>query len=58
MSDYSSEGYAQMNTALVALMDKLAEGADKKQIRRLTEIFVNCTRYELGFWDMAWEMRL
>ena len=47
-----------MNTALVALMDKLAEGADEKQIRRLTEIFVNCTRYELGFWDMAWEMRL
>ena len=58
VSDYSSEGYAQMNTALVALMDKLAEGADEKQIQHLTEIFVNCTRYELGFWDMAWEMRL
>lgn len=58
VSDYSSEGYAQMNTALVALMDKLAEGVDEKQIQHLTEIFVNCTRYELGFWDMAWEMRL
>ena len=44
--------------AALALMDKLAEGADEKQIQHLTEIFVNCTRYELGFWDMAWEMRL
>jgi len=21
------------------------------------EIFVNCSRYELGFWEMSWRMR-
>ena len=39
-------------------MDELAAGASGEQLARLTEIFVNCSRYELGFWDMAWEMRV
>jgi len=42
---------------LIELMDRLSEGADEKQVAFLTEIFVNCSRYELGFWDMSWEMR-
>ena len=32
--------------------------AAEDQIAYLTEIFVNCSRYELGFWDMAWRMRI
>ena len=31
--------------------------ATPAQIERLEEIFVACSRYELAFWDMAWEMR-
>lgn len=54
---YSSEEYAATNQALIALMDSLAENATEEQIAYLTEIFVNCSRYELGFWDMCWEMR-
>ena len=54
---YASEDYAATNQALMDLMDELAEGITEAQFDRLAEIFVNCSRYELGFWDMAWEMR-
>ena len=54
---YASDDYAATNQALIDLMDKLAEGITEAQFDRLAEIFVNCSRYELGFWDMAWEMR-
>ena len=39
-----------------ALMDRLAEGCTEAEYRRLEEIFVNCSRYELGFWEMAWTL--
>ena len=54
---YASEDYAATNQALMDLMDELAKDATEAQFDRLAEIFVNCSRYELGFWDMAWEMR-
>ena len=54
---YASEDYAATNQALIELMDKLAAGATEEQLSYLTDIFVNCSRYELGFWDMAWELR-
>ena len=55
---YASENYAATNQALMALMDELTKDATGAQFDRLEEIFVNCSRYELGFWDMAWEMRV
>lgn len=54
---YASEDYAATNRALIGLMDALAAEAAPEQLAYLTEIFVNCSRYELGFWDMAWELR-
>lgn len=53
---YASEEYAATNDALIRLMDTLAENATEEQIEYLVEIFVNCSRYELNFWDMAWNM--
>lgn len=55
---YAGEGYTAANDALIALMNRLAKDAPPEQMAHLTEIFVNCSRYELGFWDMAWEMRV
>ena len=55
---YASEEYAATNQALIQLMDRLAADATEEQIAHLTDIFVNCSRYELGFWDMSWELRL
>lgn len=54
---YASEEYAATNQALIELMDSLAKDASEEQIAYLTEIFINCSRYELGFWDMAWGLR-
>jgi len=54
---YASEDYAATNQALIKLMDSLAADATEDQIAYLTEIFVNCSRYELGFWEMSWRMR-
>ena len=54
---YASEDYAATNQALIELMDSLAANATEEQIAYLIEIFVNCSRYELGFWDMSWGMR-
>lgn len=54
---YASDSYAATNHSLIELMDALAAGASGEQLARLTDIFVNCSRYELGFWDMSWEMR-
>lgn len=55
--DYASEDYQAANRALIELMDRLAAGAGEGELNGLEEIFVNCSRYELAFWDMAWEMR-
>lgn len=55
---YASEDYAATNQSLIDLMDRLAADATEEQIAYLTDIFVNCSRYELGFWDMSWELRL
>ena len=55
---YASEDYAATNQSLIELMDELAADASDAEKAHLTDIFVNCSRYELGFWDMSWEMAL
>lgn len=54
---YTSEDYVAANQALIELMDKLAGNVTEEEFEVLSDIFVNCSRYELGFWDMSWEMR-
>ena len=54
---YASRDYDATNQSLIELMDRLAAGAPEEELKYLEEIFVNCSRYELGFWDMAWELR-
>ena len=54
---YASEAYAATNQALIELMDSLAADAGEEQLAYLTDVFVNCSRYELGFWDMAWDVQ-
>jgi thiaminase/transcriptional activator TenA len=51
---YVSEGYSAENRRLLETFDRLSEGCGEEKMRRLTEIFTLCSRYELAFWDMAW----
>ena len=53
---YSSEEYQSTNDALVARMDQLAQGCTEEEYKRLEDIFVACSKYELGFWEMAWRL--
>jgi thiaminase/transcriptional activator TenA len=39
-------------------MDRLSADYSEVQLRHLEEIFIACSRYELAFWQMAWDMRL
>ena len=55
---YASPGYHAANRELIDLTERLAEGLSEPQLQHLVDVFVNCSRYELLFWDMAWEMRL
>ena len=57
VSGYADPGYHEGNEELIAIMNRLCEGASEEKLAKLTDIFVNCSRYEAGFWDMAWEMR-
>jgi len=53
---YASAEYAQENVELIAWINELAQNASAAEKDRLREIFYNCSRYEMQFWDMSWEM--
>ncbi len=53
---YADPEYAKANEALKALTDRLAASYSEPQLRHLSEIFRNCSRYEGLFWDMGWRM--
>lgn len=54
---YACAEYHEANLELIRLTEKLCAGLPEEQLRRLEEIFVICSRYEMAFWDMAWEIR-
>ena len=54
MQSYASEGYAAENVRLTDLMERLTAGYSEQQLQHLTDIFIDCSRYEGMFWDMAW----
>lgn len=53
---YISESYAAENAVLLEEMNRLAEKYTEQQIQHLVDIFVACSRYELAFWEMAWNL--
>ena len=54
---YSCDEYHDANGVLVALTERLCGGMDERQLAHLEEIYVECSRYEMAFWDMGWELR-
>lgn len=54
---YSDPAYAKANRALEDLTEELIRDLSDTQFKKLKEIFINCSRYEGLFWDMAWERR-
>lgn len=53
---YASERYSEENKVLLEMLDRLTEHYSEEQLKHLVDIFVACSRYELAFWEMAWDM--
>lgn len=53
---YVDPQYSEANIRLLEVTDRLAQHYTEAQIRHLEEIFVACSRYELAFWELAWNM--
>ena len=45
------------NVILIETLDRLSAHYTEEQLRHLEDIFIACSRYEMAFWQMAWEMR-
>lgn len=54
---YASEDYAAGNVILLDTLNALTKHYTEAQINHLVDIFVACSRYELAFWQMSWEMK-
>ena len=54
VQSYASEEYAAENVRLTGLLEHLTVGYTEPQLAHLTDIFVDCSRFEAMFWDMAW----
>ncbi len=55
--DSYANDYHDYNVELTDALDALTAHYDERQLAHLEEIFRACSRYELGFWNMAWEGR-
>ena len=55
---YASDEYAAGNVMLIETLDRLSAHYAEEQLRNLEDIFIACSRYEMAFWQMAWEIRL
>lgn len=53
---YAAESYAAGNTVLLDMLDRLTANCTEAQLKHLTDIFVACSRYELAFWELGWNM--
>lgn len=53
---YASASYAAGNTVLLDTLNRLTADYTEPQLKHLTDIFVACSRYELAFWELGWNM--
>lgn len=53
---YADPHYSEANILLLETTDRLTQHYTEQQIRHLVDIFTACSRYELAFWELAWNM--
>lgn len=56
ISGYVSEEYSEENRVLIELLDDMTKSYTPAQIEHLKEVFLTCSRYEMAFWDLSWNM--
>lgn len=55
---YSSEEYGELCIWMIDLLNELAAGKSEQEKLRLEEIFLNTSRFEYLFWDMAYRKEM
>lgn len=58
VSGYCSQRYSDENKVLLDVLEIVTADYSEAQKQHLADIFVTCSRYELDFWNMSWEMRI
>ncbi|WP_078543674.1 thiaminase II [Litchfieldia alkalitelluris] len=58
ISMYASDEFGSLAQWCISLMDELAAGKSEQELAKLEEIFLNTTRYEYMFWDMAYNKQM
>ena len=53
---YISDSYSAENIVLLEELNRLTRKYTEQQIQHLVDIFLACSRYELAFWEMAWNL--
>jgi thiaminase/transcriptional activator TenA len=56
IDSYGSEEFASLASWCRELVDALAAGAGPETRKRMEAAFLQSSRYELAFWEMAWTM--
>lgn len=56
ISGYVSEEYSEENRVLIELLDDMTKSYTPAQIEHLKDVFLACSRYEMAFWDLSWNM--
>lgn len=55
---YSSKEFGELATWCIELLDEHTAGKSERELARLEEIFLNTTRYEYMFWEMAFHEQM
>lgn len=55
---YASEEYGRDNVVLLETLDEMTKDYTEEEIEHLVDIFEACSRYEMEFWEMSWNMSL
>ena len=53
---YASDEYSKENIVLFEMLEKLTANYTDEQKQHIVDIYVACSRYELAFWDLSWNM--
>ncbi len=53
---YASDEYSAKNAELIEMLEKITAHYTNEQKQHIVDIYVACSRYELAFWELAWNM--
>lgn len=53
---YADKEYSAKNAELIETLETLTAHYTDAQKQHIVDIYVACSRYELAFWNLAWNM--